>query len=101
VALGAGEKASPEALARARRVDILLLAPWSSWEDTQSQIDPTTPGQTVSVIPTPRGPATISVLPAQAEPTQPSQPTRIDAPARGRLPEFLKTITPKDLGGAE
>jgi len=30
VALGAGEKASPEALARARRVDIRLLAPWSS-----------------------------------------------------------------------
>jgi outer membrane protein OmpA-like peptidoglycan-associated protein len=101
VALGAGEKASPEALARARRVDILLLAPWSSWEDTQSQIDPTAPGQTVSVIPTPRGPATISVLPAQAEPTQPSQPARIDAPARGRLPELLKTITPKDLGGEE
>ena len=101
VALGAGEKASPEALARARRVDIRLLAPWSSWEDAQSQIDPTAPEPTVTVIPAPRGPSTISALPVQAEPMQPPQAARIDAPARGRLPEFLKTITPKDLGGEE
>jgi hypothetical protein len=32
---------------------------------------------------------------------QPPQAAGIDAPARGRLPEFLNTITPKDLGGAE
>ena len=101
VALGAGEKASPEALARARRVDIRLLAPWSSWEDAQSQINSTAPEQTVTVVPAPRGPATISALPVQAEPMQPPQAARIDAPARGRLPEFLKTITPKDLGGEE
>jgi outer membrane protein OmpA-like peptidoglycan-associated protein len=99
VALGAGEKPSPEALARARRVDIRLLAPWSSWEDAESQIDPTAPEQTVTVVPAPRGPATISALPAQAESMQPPQAARIDAPAPGRLPEFLKTITPKDLGG--
>ena len=91
VALGAGEKATPEALARARRVDIRLLAPWSSWEDALSQIDPTAPEQTVTVIPAPRGPATVSALPA----------ARIDAPAGGRLLEFLKTITPRDLGGKE
>ena len=97
VALGAGEKASPEALARARRVDIRLLAPWSSWEDAQGQI-PTAPEQTVTV-PEPRGPATISALPVQAEPVQPPQATVVDAPAPGRLDEFLKTITPKDLGG--
>src|SRR3989442_8410582 len=101
VALGAGEKASPEALAKARRVDIRLLAQWSSWEDAQSQIDPTAPEQTVTVIPAPQGPATISALPVQAEPTQPPQAARIDAPALGRLPEFLKTITPKDLGGEQ
>jgi outer membrane protein OmpA-like peptidoglycan-associated protein len=101
VALGAGEKASPEALARARRVDIRLLAPWSSWEDAQSQINSTAPEATVTVVPAPRGPATISALPVQAEPMQPPQAAPIDAPARGRLPEFLKTITPKDLGGAE
>jgi len=99
VALGAGETASPEALARARRVDIRLLAPWSSWEDAQSQSDPIAPEQTVTVIPAPRGPSTISALPVQAEPMQPPQAARIDAPAPGRLLEFLKTITPKDLGG--
>ena len=43
VPLGAGEKASPEALARARRVDIRLRAPWSSWEDAQAQVDRAAP----------------------------------------------------------
>src|SRR5437867_6580021 len=98
VALGASEKASPEALAKARRVDIRLLAPWSSWEDAQGQTDPTAPEQTVTVTPAPRGPSTISALPVQTEPMEPPQAARIDAPAQGRLLEFLKTITPKDLG---
>ena len=97
-ALGAGEKASPEALARARRVDIRLFAPWSSWEDAQSQNAPTAPEQTVTVTPAPRGPSTISALPPQTEPMEPPQAAPIDAPAQGRLLEFLKTITPKDLG---
>jgi len=97
VALGTGEKPSPEVLARARRVEIRLFAPWSSWEDAQGQI-PTAPEQTVTV-PEPRGTATISALPVQAEPVQPPQATLVDAPAPGRLDELLKTITPKDLGG--
>jgi len=97
-ALGAGEKPSPEALARARRVDIRLFAPWSSWEDAQTQNAPTAPEQTETVTPAPRGPSTISALPVPAEPMQPPQAPRIDAPAGGRLLEFLKTITPKDLG---
>src|SRR5947209_13785202 len=80
VALGAGEKASPEALAKARRVDIRLLAPWSSWEDALSQNDPTAPEETATVIPAEREPATISALPVQ-EPMQPSPAARIDAPA--------------------
>ena len=96
VALGTGEKPSPEVLARARRVEIRLFAPWSSWEDAQGQI-PTAPEQTVTV-PEPRGPATISALPVQAEPMQSPQATQIDAPAPGHLDELLKTITPKDLG---
>ena len=37
VTLAPGEKPSAEALARARRVDIRLFSPWSSWEDTQAQ----------------------------------------------------------------
>ena len=80
VVQSAGEKASPEALARARRVDIRLLAPWSSWEDAQGQIERVAPEQAVTVVPAPPVPATI---------------------AQGRLPEFLKSITPWDLGGKD
>ena len=99
VTLGADEKASPETLARARRVDIRLLAPWSSWEDSQdsvSQREPTAGEPTATVTPAPQGPATMSALPA--DPMPQTQAARIDAPGRGRLPEFLKTITPRDLG---
>jgi len=99
VALVAGEKASPDALARARRVDIRLLAPWSSWEDTLSRIDPTAREQTATAVPEPREPATISSLPVQTEPMQLPQPVQIDAPAREGVLQLLKTITPQDLGG--
>jgi outer membrane protein OmpA-like peptidoglycan-associated protein len=101
VALGAGEKAGPETLAKARRVDIRLLAPWASWEDALGQVAPTAPQQTVTVTPAPREPATISALPVQADPMQTPQAARIDAPGRARLPEFLKTITPRDLGAED
>jgi outer membrane protein OmpA-like peptidoglycan-associated protein len=37
VALAAGEKPSSEVLANSRRVEIQLLTPWSSWEDTQAR----------------------------------------------------------------
>jgi outer membrane protein OmpA-like peptidoglycan-associated protein len=36
VALAPGEKPSADVLANARRVEIRLLAPWSSWEDTHA-----------------------------------------------------------------
>jgi outer membrane protein OmpA-like peptidoglycan-associated protein len=76
----AGEKPTAQTLAKARRVDMRLLAPWSSWEDTLGQAAPTAPERTAE--PEPRGPSTISAL-----------------PARGELLEFLKTLTPTDLGG--
>src|SRR5207245_9387391 len=94
----AGGKPSADALGRARRVAIRVCAPWSSWEDAQTQNAPTAPEQTEPVTPAPRGPSTISALPVPAEPMQPPQAAGIDAPAGGRLLEFLKTITPKDLG---
>src|SRR5262245_2385123 len=81
VALAAGEKPSPDALAKARRVDIRLLTPWSSWEDTLGQADSTSPRSTATAV------------------TSMQPPEPIEAPARERLPEFLKTIRPKDLGG--
>jgi outer membrane protein OmpA-like peptidoglycan-associated protein len=33
VSLAAGEKATPQTMAEARRVDLRVLTPWSSWED--------------------------------------------------------------------
>jgi outer membrane protein OmpA-like peptidoglycan-associated protein len=50
VALAAGEKTNTEALAKTRRVDIRLLAPWSSWEDAQeAQINQPASEQTATV----------------------------------------------------
>lgn len=76
-----GEKTTAETLAKARRVDMRLLAPWSSWEDSVGRARLTAPENTAA--PEPRGPSTMSAL-----------------PPRGELAEFLKTLTPTDLGGA-
>jgi outer membrane protein OmpA-like peptidoglycan-associated protein len=99
VTLAAGEKASAESLAEARRVDMRLLTPWSSWEDAQAQIDRAAPEPTATIGPDPTVPAAIAGLPDQPEPSQLPQAARVDAPARHRLPEFLRDITPEDLGG--
>ena len=80
VTLGAGEKPSVEALARARRVDVRLFSPWSSWEDSQAKS------------------GELAGLPGQIEPSLLPQAALKDTPARRRLPELLRTITPKDLG---
>jgi hypothetical protein len=77
VATAAGEKASAEALARARRVDMRLLTPWSSWEDAQTSRGDERPEP--------------SALPEAA--------AGGDVPARRRLPEPLQDISPQDLGG--
>ena len=89
-ALAAGEKPGPEALAKARRVDVRLLSPWSSWEDNLGQIDSTSPSAE----------STATATVTSTQPRQPPQPSPIDGPARRELPEFLKTITPGDLGGS-
>ena len=82
-ALATGEKPGPDAFAKARRVDLRLLTPWSSWEDNLSSIQSSSPEQESSTVTS----------------MQPPQPAPIDVPDRGGLPEFLKTITPNDLGG--
>ena len=92
VALPAGEKPSAEVLAQARRVDIRLLTPWSSWEDTLGQAESTAPEHSTAASPEPLESATISTVPVRMPSVEP-------APFRGAVPEFLKTITPRDLGG--
>src|SRR6266850_3881953 len=78
-------------LAQARRVDIRLLTPWSSWEDTVGQVDSTAPEHSAAASPEPLESVTISAVPVRMPSVQP-------APFRGRVPEFLNTITPRDLG---
>jgi outer membrane protein OmpA-like peptidoglycan-associated protein len=94
-ATSAGEKPSAEALAGARRVDVRLFTPWSSWEDAQVQSGGR--GWNSS------GPAT-AVPATMAEPSDQIGPSALpraaleDPQARRRLTELLRTITPLDLG---
>jgi outer membrane protein OmpA-like peptidoglycan-associated protein len=94
VALGAGEKPSAETLARARRVDVRLFSPWSSWEDTQAQSGE----RAANTAPATAAPTTVAGLPDQAEPSLLPQAALEDSSSRRRLPEVLRTITPLDLG---
>ena len=98
VALAAGEKPSAEVLARARRVDVRLFAPWSSWEDSQAQSEQTTPQRAASTVPATASRATVAGPPDQMEPSLLPRAALQDPPAQQRLPELLRTITPKDLG---
>ena len=94
-----GEKPSAEALAKARRVDVRLFTPWSSWEDAQALS-----GEWVlnsgpaTAAPATMPPATTAGLPDQIEPSALPRAALEDPPARRRLTELLRTITPLDLG---
>ena len=125
VALAAGEKPSPEAFARARRVDIRLLAPWSSWEDAQAPIDQTASAQPSTGDPSAEAVAPKSIkgdefnrrelrpgAPVKARYDQPAAPNISARPGHDRdllqnavpgkaLLEVLKTISPKELGGED
>jgi outer membrane protein OmpA-like peptidoglycan-associated protein len=98
VVLPAGAKATPDAMAEARRVDLRLLTPWSSWEESAGLGGnpvqaPSTSGAALPVAEAP------SALPAQAQDSEARSASGFDSPARRRLPAFLRTITPRDLGG--
>ena len=127
VVLAAGEKPSTEAFAKARRVDIRLFAPWSSWEDAQTPIDHTVSAQTSTVDPSAEAGAAAPKsikhdefdrrelrpgAPVKARYDEPATPTILarpghdrdalqnDAPGKALL-EVLKTISPKALGGED
>jgi outer membrane protein OmpA-like peptidoglycan-associated protein len=90
IALAAGEKPTSGSMAEARRVDLRILTPWSSWED-RAALDGTAAPPLSTAAP--------SALPAQLREAEAPPPSRLDAPARGRLPALLRTLTPRDLGG--
>jgi len=94
VELGVGEKPTPATFAEARRVDIRLLAPWSSWEDIEAQDDRSdevgaaSPATTVE----PDRPGTHTIAPDDA--------LRAGPPGTAWR-EIMKTISPRDLGAKD
>ena len=97
ITLPAGAKATPETLAQARRVDLRVLAPWSSWEDRtavdRSPVEPPSASAAAS-----SGTEAPSALPREVQRSD-APANKPDSPARTRLPAFLRTLTPQDLGG--
>jgi outer membrane protein OmpA-like peptidoglycan-associated protein len=90
-ALVAGEKPTTEAFAKARRVDIRLLAPWSSWEDTLAQTDQSDEAGAASP-------------PTSIEADRPATPTiapRDVLKKDAAWLEIMKTISPQDLGAKD
>jgi outer membrane protein OmpA-like peptidoglycan-associated protein len=84
-----GQKADAETLARARRVDVRLLAPWSSWEDRQASDD--------AGLASPR-----TSVDAERGATPTAAPRDVlgqDAP--GPWADIVKTISPRDLGARD
>jgi outer membrane protein OmpA-like peptidoglycan-associated protein len=102
-----GEKPGTEALAKARRVDIRLLVPWSAWEDPLAPIDANLPAQTSTVDPTIAPSASrigedqSATLKMSVRPVQDRDVLKADTPGKVSLREFLKTISPRELGGTE
>ena len=94
----AGEKPTSAAMAQARRVDLRVLTPWSSWED-RTAIDGSSAG--TRSAPTAASSATEapSALPREVQRDEAPPASQLDSPASGRLPALLRTITPRDLGG--
>jgi outer membrane protein OmpA-like peptidoglycan-associated protein len=92
--LGTGDKPSTEALAEARRVDIRLLAPWSSWEDTQAQIDQSDEAGAASP------PTSIEADRSAMQKIAPHDGLKEDGPGTTWL-EIMKTISPQDLGATD
>jgi outer membrane protein OmpA-like peptidoglycan-associated protein len=121
------EKPSTEAFAKARRVDIRLLAPWSSWEDAQAPVDRTAAAQTPADHPSAEAGAAApkstkddefnrrELMPGASVKARYDQPATPQISPRSRqdrdalqnatlgngVLEILKTISPKELGGED
>jgi outer membrane protein OmpA-like peptidoglycan-associated protein len=90
--LAAGEKPTAEALANARRVDIRLLTPWSSWEDLQAEVDDP------SMVAGAASPATAAdEAPARERPDV----ARRERETPATLRTILNAISKEELGGRE
>jgi outer membrane protein OmpA-like peptidoglycan-associated protein len=98
VALPAGKNGTSATMAEARRVDMRVLAPWSSWEDRavdhQSPIEP--PSASATAASASEAP---SALPREVERSDAPPVASPGSAGPARLPALLQTITPRDLGG--
>jgi len=89
VAMG---KEPSAALAQARRVDARLLAPWSSWEDTQAQGDRSDDAGAAS-------PAT--TVDADRPATEKITPRAVLEEKPAAWNEIVRSIAPRDLGARD
>jgi outer membrane protein OmpA-like peptidoglycan-associated protein len=89
--LVAGEKPSTEALAKARRVEIRLFAPWSSWEDKQAQSGQPDEGGAASP------PTTIDAVRSATPTIAPRDVLEKDA----AWLDIIKSISPQELGAKD
>jgi outer membrane protein OmpA-like peptidoglycan-associated protein len=92
-----GMNVTPATMAEARRVDLRVLAPWSSWEERtageRSRIESPSTSAATSSAEAP------SALPREVQRGDAPVASGVGSPARGRLPAVLRTLTPRDLGG--
>jgi outer membrane protein OmpA-like peptidoglycan-associated protein len=91
-AVGAGVKPHPDRYASARRVEMRLLTPWSSWEDRQSGAD--TPNDEAVAA----SPAT--AVPPPLHPATPGSGPG-DLLTREAWRDIVNGIAPRDLGAAD
>ena len=99
--LPAGERPSAEALAKARRVDLRLLAPWSSWEDRQAGSGESDDTVAASPATSASSPATSASSPTTLEAERRPTPSRDlfekDAPWR----DIVESIPAQELGARD
>ena len=97
IPLGAGDKATPETMAEARRVDLRVLAPWASWED-RTAVDPASGTESSAPIAASPVLEELAAPPADVQRSDGPQ-SDVESPARQRLPAPFRNMTPRDLGG--
>jgi outer membrane protein OmpA-like peptidoglycan-associated protein len=119
IAFGAGERPTPETMAAARRVELRVLTPWSSWEDRAEREAPAAlpaevqqreaPAALPAEVQQHEAPAALpaevrqreapAALPAEVQQREAPATDGPDSAGRQRLPAFLRDLTPRDFGG--
>lgn len=104
--LNPGPKSTPDQRADARRVEMRLLAPWSSWEDRQTANEPDEPAVAASpatVIERSPAPATPATGPTMERNALPAAPAIGPGELLTKEPwrDIVDAIAPGNLGGRD